>query len=71
MIAPSDLSLAEQRLALRQQLQEQRRRIAHQLDGAATADGSFPRSMTMRLVIRRPDLAVRLALGIATLLKRR
>lgn len=71
MTAASDLSLDEQRLALRQKLQDQRRRIAHQLELASAADGGFPRSVTMRLVIRRPDLALRLALGIATLLRPR
>lgn len=71
MSAPADLSLAGQRLALRRQLQEQRQRIADQLDLAATNDGGFPRSMTMRLLIRRPDLALRLALGIAALLRPR
>ena len=49
-------SLVEQRLALRGQLQAQRQDIAERLF-AAKARGQFPRSITMRLLVRRPELA--------------
>ena len=45
-------------------------RIAEQLDGTATGEDSFPRSVTMRLVMRRPALALRLAVGIVRVLRR-
>ena len=61
-------TLAEQRLALRQRMQDQREQIALQLDPAADNDGSFPRSLTMRLLIGRPALSGKLLAGLALLL---
>lgn len=57
-------SLVEQRLALRQQLRVQRQACAEQLF-ESKARGSFPRSITMRAIMRRPDLAGRLVALIA------
>ena len=61
-------SLAEQRLRLRMRMQVQRELIAHQLGPAAGADGDYPRSMTMRFLLQRPRMAVRLVAGLAALL---
>ena len=57
-------SLVEQRLALRVQLQVQRHEVAEQLF-AAKAEGRFPRSITMRVLMRQPELAGRLVALIA------
>lgn len=51
----SDPTLAEQRLALRGQLRAQREEIALQLF-ASKVHGDFPRSITMRVLIHRPEL---------------
>ena len=61
-------SLAERRLELRARLQAQRGQIMRQLGPATGTDNDYPRSMTMRFLIRRPALAARLLAGIATLL---
>lgn len=61
-------SLQEQRLALRRRVQAQRTKIMCQLDPATAIDGNFPRSMTMRFLIQRSALAVKLLAGLATLL---
>lgn len=68
MIPIAAASLAEQRLELRARLQAQRGQIMRQLDPATATDSDYPRSMTMRFLIRRPALAARLLAGIATLL---
>jgi hypothetical protein len=68
MIAIANASLAEQRLALRQRLQAQREEIVRRLGPAPAIDGGYPRSMTMRLLVRRPDLAAGLLAGLASLL---
>ncbi len=62
-------SIAEQRLMLRRRLLAQRELIALQLGPASGMSSGFPRSMTMRVLTRRPDLAVRLLLGFVNLLK--
>ena len=59
MTAASMPTLAEQRLAIRLQLQAQRLSIASLLVPAA--GGHYPRSMTMRLLINQPALLARLA----------
>lgn len=64
MTAP-DIPLAEQRQALRGQMQLQRQRIARSLAPVERAE--FPRSMTMRMVMRRPQLLAQLALGLLRL----
>ncbi|MEO4046034.1 hypothetical protein AAFN46_02940 [Pseudomonas sp. CAU 1711] len=58
----------EQHQALRQRLQQQRQRIEHLLARSQYDDGVFPRSLTMRLLTRRPALVVRLAMQLALLL---
>lgn len=68
MTSIADISLAEQRQVLRQRLLAQRQLIAHQLGATPAVDGGYPRSMTMRFLIRRPALAARLLAGLATLL---
>jgi hypothetical protein len=60
MKSGSESSLADQRLAVRGQLQEQRQRIAEQLAPTGGVEGSFPRSVTMRLLLQRPELLPRL-----------
>lgn len=61
-------TLAEQRLALRRRLQAQRAQILRQLDPATAIDGDYPRSLTMRFLLQRPMLAVKLIAGLAALL---
>jgi hypothetical protein len=68
MIPIADASLTEQRLALRQRLQAQRAEIVRRLGPAPAIGGDYPRSTTMRLLIRRPDLAAGLLAGLASLL---
>jgi hypothetical protein len=58
-------TLAEQRQEIRERLRAQRHRIARQLAPAGEAQSLYPRSMTMRLLIRRPDLVARLLALIA------
>lgn len=63
-------SLANQRLSLCTRLSDQRNEIAHLLantEATRTAHGDFPRSMTMRLLIQRPDLIARLITTAAAL----
>ena len=57
-------SLVEQRLALRGQLRDQRQEVAEQLF-ESRAQRRFPRSITMRVLMRQPELAGRLVALIA------
>jgi hypothetical protein len=57
-------SLIAQRLDLRGQLRVQRQEIAEQLF-ESKADGRFPRSITMRVLMGQPELAGRLLALIA------
>ncbi len=59
-----DPSLLEQRLELRQQLQDQRQEVAERLF-ASMAQGQFPRSKTMQVLIHRPELVGRLVALLA------
>lgn len=68
MTSSAEHSRVEQRLALRRELAAQRQLIAYQLGPSSGITGSFPRSMTMRLVTRQPALAAKLLVGIATFL---
>jgi len=68
MISLANASLTEQRLALRQRLQAQREQIARALDPTPATGSGYPRSMTMRFLIRRPAMAAKLLAGLATLL---
>lgn len=68
MTSPPELPLAEQRRALREKMREQRQLIAQQLGPAPDADGSYPRSKTMRFLTQRSGLvATLLAEGVALL----
>ena len=62
----TDLSLLEQRQALRQQLQTQRQLIKRQIEPQSS--GSYPRSMTLHLLLGQPALIAGLLAGLATLL---
>lgn len=55
---------------LRQRLQRQRQQIEHLLVRPHYDDYVFPRSLTMRLLTRRPALALRLALLLSPRLLR-
>ena len=68
MSADDDLALAQLRESIQGKLQAQRRVLAAQLLPADT--GRFPRSMTMRLLIRRPDLLGKAALGLLRFVRR-
>jgi hypothetical protein len=63
--------LAAQRQEIRDRLLAQRQRIAQQLAPGGDARGVYPRSMTMRLLIRRPELLARLLGVIADRLTRK
>ena len=68
MTSPPELPLAEQRQALREKLREQRQLIAEQLGPGPDANGSYPRSKTMRFLTQRSGLvATLLAEGVALL----
>ena len=68
MTSPPELPLAEQRQALREKMREQRQLIAEQLGPAPDANGSYPRSKTMRFLTQRSGLvATLLAEGVALL----
>lgn len=68
MTSPPELPLAEQRQALREKMREQRQLISDQLGPAPDANGSYPRSRTMRFLTQRSDLlATLLAEGVALL----
>ncbi|PJA39979.1 MAG: hypothetical protein CO182_08560 [Lysobacterales bacterium CG_4_9_14_3_um_filter_62_6] len=56
----TELTLLEQRLALRQRLQAQRQQIAQQLSPAQARHSGYPRSMTMRFFTQQPALVARL-----------
>lgn len=58
----------EQRQALRSKLCLQRLRIEQLLAPQAAEGNQFPRSMTMRLVIQRPAVTMRLASKAARML---
>lgn len=62
-------SLAGQRRALRQKMRSQRQLIAHRIDpGPAISNSEFPRSMTMRFLLRRRVLVARVLLELLTVL---
>ena len=64
-------SLAGQREELRDRLRAQRQRIALELAPAEPSQDAFPRSLTMRVLIRRPELIVRLLLRASRLIRGR
>ena len=53
-----DVSIEEQRDALRKRMQLQRQVIAEKLGPPPEADTGYPRSKTMRFLTRRPGLAL-------------
>lgn len=53
-MSDTEASLAAQRLALRDRLRNQREQIAAQLESGN--GGGYPRSVTMRLILKRPEL---------------
>jgi hypothetical protein len=63
--AESRVPLAEQRRLLRAQLGTQRQRLSDQLAAAGRPREGFPRSVTVRWLIREPELVSRLVGGIA------
>lgn len=65
MAAQAETSLAEQRRALQQQLQAQRKQIEYQLTCNATPNQQYPRSITMRFLSGR--IGTRLLTTAATL----
>lgn len=56
MSAGSELALTVQRHAIREQLRTQRVKLAEQLAPGAVSQNHFPRSITLRLLIERPEL---------------
>jgi hypothetical protein len=63
---PQDpLSPDQQRQALRLKMHDQRQRMLELLEPQAK---EFPRSMTMRVLTQKPDLALRLASNVAMFL---
>lgn len=61
-------ALIDQRQALRRKLFLQRLRISHLLSPRNAGDNGFPRSMTMRFLVRRPAVAVRVLSEVGLLL---
>lgn len=51
-MSDTEAALAAQRLALREQLRNQREQIAAQIEPG----NGYPRSITMRLILQRPEL---------------
>ena len=49
-------TFSQQREALHEKMQAQRARMTRQVNPAFSTDSGFPRSQTMRLLLRRPDL---------------
>lgn len=68
MTATNDAAFNEQREALREKMRAQRQLIADQLGPAPKANGSYPRSRTMRLLTRRPGMAVAMLAELVALL---
>lgn len=69
MSSATELSLEAQRQELRIRLQAQRRVIAMQLGSGAGRTLAFPRSKTMQLLTRRPQLVYRVVGGLLGLLR--
>lgn len=66
---PTDpVPFGEQRRALRERMQSQRVLIAKQLGPVPEPGGAYPRSKTMRFLVRHPDFAVTVLAEIVALL---
>ena len=61
MSTDTAVSLAGQRHALREQLRVQRQTLALELTAAGGTGARYPRSVTMRWLIREPELVAKLA----------
>lgn len=61
-----DLALIQKRLLLGRRLRAQRQLIIEHIEPSS---GEFPRSVTMRLLLRRPELTLRLAAGVVAALR--
>lgn len=59
---------SDQREALREKMQAQRVQITRQVNPAFSTGRGFPRSQTMRLLLRRPDLSSSLLKMLSVLL---
>lgn len=66
-IREQDLALTRARLRLGRQLRAQRQLIIEQIKPSS---GEFPRSVTMRLLLWRPELTLRLVVGVVATLRR-
>jgi hypothetical protein len=64
-------TLQARRTELRARLQAQRLLIAQQLGVVPGPGGGYPRSRTMRLLTRRPELIVRILGGLSSLIRLR
>jgi len=71
MTSATQPSLEVQRQELRTRLQAQRRLIAEQLSIGSSASQAFPRSLTMRLLTKRPQMIVKALGGLVGLLRLR
>ena len=71
MTVAAEPSLEAQRQELQSRLQAQRRVIARQLSAGSATPRAFPRSMTMRVLTQRPQLAYRVLGGLLGLLRLR
>ncbi|TJY62796.1 hypothetical protein E4T66_03485 [Sinimarinibacterium sp. CAU 1509] len=71
MSADADSALQTQSHDLQQRLFVQRRLIAAQLRPGSNGNGGFPRSVTMRLLLRHPRVATRLFGELLKLLRGR
>ena len=65
MSAEGELSLADQRQSIRNQLQAHRLVVERQLTPPAADPNGYPRSLTMRLLIQQPELAAKLVALVA------
>jgi hypothetical protein len=63
----ADVPIEQQRQALRERIRAQRSLIAEQLGPPPEADGSYPRSKTMRFLTRSPAMAVAVLAELAAL----
>jgi hypothetical protein len=68
MTPVTNISLIEQRVALRRELLAQRQLIARRLEVAPAGGSEYPRSMVMRFLVQRPALTGTLFAGLGTLL---
>jgi hypothetical protein len=64
----ADVPIEQRRQALRERIRAQRSLIAEQLGPPPEADGSYPRSKTMRFLSRSPAMAVTVLAELAALI---